>query len=318
MEHDGWPALPLDTWEPTYLTLHRWTQVIGKVRLALEPYLNHWWQVALYVSSQGLTTSSMPSGELYLTVTFDFCSHRLLFHTSDNKTESFELENMSVADFYSRVRGALRRLGVDAHIWPVPVEVVDRTPFPEDTRHATYDREWAEKLHRALVSIDHVFRIHRGGFLGKSSPAHFFWGAFDLAVTRFSGRRNPNPPSDRVGREAYSHEVVSHGFWPGGDWLDKGRVGEAVFYAYSVPEPSEFGSALVRPFEARYSERLGEYILPYETVRTAANPKRMLLTFMESTYLAAARRAEWDIDKLRAHPARAVSKRREVVAHVGE
>jgi hypothetical protein len=261
----------------------------------------------------------MPCGEQYLTITFDFRLHCLLFHTSDNRSDSFELKNMSVADFYGRVRDSLRRLGVNILIWPVPVEVVDRTPFPEDTRHATYDRESAEKLHRALLSIDHVFRIHRGGFLGKASPVHFFWGAFDLAVTRFSGRRNPAPPSDRVGREAYSHEVISHGFWPGGDWLDRGRVSEAVFYAYSVPEPKEFRSALVRPFEAHYLERLGEYLLPYETVRTANNPQRMLLTFMESSYLAAARQAEWSIGVLRARHCRGIPRpvQREVVANVG-
>jgi hypothetical protein len=261
----------------------------------------------------------MPIGERSLTITFDFCSHRLLLQTSDRRTESFELESMSVADFYERVRERLRRLGVDVRIWPVPVEVADRSPFPEDTRHATYDREWAEKLHRTLLSIDHVFRIHRGGFLGKSSPVHFFWGAFDLALTRFSGRRNPSPPSDRVTREAYSHEVISHGFWPGGDWLDKGRVGEAVFYAYAVPEPEGFQSAIVRPVEAHYSKRLGEYVLPYEVVRTASHPARALLTFMESTYLAAARRAGWEVDALRAHPFRGATKpvHREVVARVG-
>jgi hypothetical protein len=300
MEHDHWPALPLDKWEPTYLTLHRWAQIVGKVRLAQEPYLNHWWQVPLYVSSQGLTTSSVPCDDRYLTMTFDFCAHRLFMHTSDRRMESVALEPIAVADFYAQVMASLRKLDISAKIWPVPVEVVDRTPFPDDRHHASYDRQWAEKLHRALLSVDQVFRAHRGRFLGKSSPVHFFWGAFDLAVTRFSGRRNPNAPTDPVNGEAYSHEVISHGFWPGGDFPDKGRVAEANFYAYAVPEPEGFRTAAVSPPEARYLDLFGEFVLPYDVVRTASDPDAMLLDFMETTYEAAARRSGWDLDAMTA------------------
>ncbi|HET6280523.1 MAG TPA: DUF5996 family protein [Polyangia bacterium] len=298
MNHDDWPALPLEKWESTYLTLHRWMQIVGKVRLAHEPYLNHWWQVPLYVSSQGLTTSSIPCGDQYLTMTFDFCAHRLFMHTSDRRMESVELAPIAVADFYARVMEALRKLEINVKIWPVPVEVVDRTPFPDDRHHASYDRGWAEKLHRALLSIDQVFRSHRGRFVGKSSPVHFFWGAFDLAVTRFSGRRNPSPPGDPMNREAYSHEVISHGFWPGGDFPDKARVEEAIFYAYAVPEPAGFRAAAVSPAEAKYLESFGEFFLPYEAVRTASNPGAILLDFMETTYLAGAQRSGWDLDAL--------------------
>jgi hypothetical protein len=295
-----WPALPLSEWEPTYLTLHRWTQVVGKLRLAHAPWMNHWWHIPLYVTSDGLT-SDMPFGSIQLTLTFDFCAHRLVAHTSDKRSESFPLEPMSVAAFYTRTLELLARFGVETPMWPVPVEVVDATPFPDDERHATYDREQVERLHRILLSADRVFRIHRGRFLGKSSPVHFFWGAFDLAVTRFSGRRNPEPPTDFVMKEAYSHEVISHGFWPGGDWPAGGRTEEPVFYAYSSPEPAGFKEAKVRPAQAQYSETLGEFLLPYEAVRTARDPDAMLLEFMESTYMAGAERAKWDIEALR-HP----------------
>jgi hypothetical protein len=298
--HD-WPDLSLDAWEPTYLTLHRWTQIVGKVRLAYAIWVNHWWHVPLYVSSQGLTTSSMPCDGRELTLTFDFCAHRLIAHTSDKRIESFPLETMSVAEFYDRLARLLARLDVDARIWPVPVEVVDTTPFPQDRHHATYDREQVEKLHRILLNVARVFEFHRGRFLGKCSPVHFFWGAFDLAVTRFSGRRNPTPPEDKVMREAYSHEVISHGFWPGGDWPVGGRVEQAVFYAYAIPEPPGFRSAKVLPPEAKYSETLGEFVLPYDAVRKANDPDAVLLDFMESTYLAAAERAGWDVEALR-HP----------------
>jgi hypothetical protein len=219
-------------------------------------------------------------------------------HTSDKRTVSFALEPMTVAEFYDRVLVLLKRLGIHAYIWPVPVEVVDRTPFPADQRHAAYERDQVERLHRILLSIDRVFNQHRGRFVGKSSPVHFFWGAFDLAVTRFSGRRNPRPMADPVMGEAYSHEVISHGFWPGGDWLDQGRVDEPVFYAYAVPEPEGFRDTRVRPPEARYVPKLGEFILPYEVVRTAVRPDATLLDFMESTYLAAAERAHWNVEEL--------------------
>ncbi len=287
MDRDHWPALPLAEWEPTYLTLHRWTQIAGKLRLALEPYLNHWWQVPLYVGSRGLTTGGMPCAGRMLTVTFDFRDHRLCFDASDGRSDGFALEPMTVAAFYARFLESLRKLDVRAHIWPVPVEVVDRTPFPDDRQHASYDPRWARALHRVLLSVDPLFRRHRGRFRGKASPVHFFWGAFDLAVTRFSGRANPNPPADPLNAEAYSHELVSHGFWPGGDVVGRGRVDEPVFYAYAVPEPPGFAAARVRPDAARYSHAFGEFFLPYEAVRTAADPEATLLEFMDATYLAA-------------------------------
>lgn len=300
MEHPAWPPLPLAAWEPTYLTLHRWLQVVGKVRLAHAPWLNHWWHAPLYVTPRGLTTSTV-HGARDMMLTFDFREHRLLVEVSDRPAATIPLEPMAVADFHARVMALLAQLGVPTRIWPVPVEVVDRTPFPEDRHHAAYDREAVERLHRLLLSVCRVFATHRGRFLGKSSPVHFFWGAFDLAVTRFSGRRNPAPPPDPVMGEAYSHEVVSHGFWPGGDWPVGGRIGEPVFYAYAVPEPPGFREAAVAPPAARYAEALGEFLLPYEEVRRSARPEALLLEFMESTYLAAAERAGWDLDALR-HP----------------
>jgi hypothetical protein len=241
----------------------------------------------------------MLCGREHLQFTFDFVAHRLVAETRDRGTQSFPLEPMPVAEFYSRVLGVLDRLNIHARIWPVPVEVKDATPFPDDRHHAAYDAAAVERFHRALLAIDRVFNIHRGRFLGKSSPVHFFWGAFDLAITRFSGRRNPNPPTDKVMGPAYSHEVISHGFWPGGDFLDKGRVEEPVFYAYAVPEPASFRSTPVEPKDASYDERFGEFLLPYDAVRTAKDPEAMLLSFMETTYLAGAKGAGWNIDELR-------------------
>jgi hypothetical protein len=300
---ENWPSLPLRDWEPTYATLHRFTQVVGKVRLALESPLNHWWHVPLYVTPRGLTTSSMPAGSLDLTMSFDFADHRLVAKTSDKHVASFELGPMSVARFYAKALGLLRDVGVPVSIWPVPVEVSDRTPFDADTHHAAYDPGAVERLHRILLSIDRVFDAHRGWFLGKSSPVHFFWGAFDLAVRRFSGRRNRNPPPDAVNGEAYSHEVISHGFWPGGDWLDKGRVDEAVFYAYAVPEPDGFRETRGLPNGARYDRALGEFLLPYDAVARTDDPAATLLDFMETTYRAGAERGGWDVGAL--EPARA-------------
>jgi hypothetical protein len=212
MNHDDWPPLPLAEWEPTYLTLHRWTQIVGKVRLALEASLNHWWHVTLLVTDRGLTTGPMPFGHLHLSLTFDFCRHVLEAHVSDGRRESFPLEPMTVADFYGKLQRILQALDMTPRIWPVPVEVADTTPFAADRHHASYDREQVARLHRILLSVERVLSRSRGSFFGKTSPAHFFWGAFDLAVTRFSGRRNPSPPPGRVMEEAYSHEVISHGF----------------------------------------------------------------------------------------------------------
>jgi hypothetical protein len=276
-------------------------QVVGKVRMQKAPFVNHWWHVPLYVTARGLTTTSFPCDGQHITITFDLCAHRLVIEASDKRTASFALESMTVADFYRRTMDLLRGLGVQVSISPRPVEVVDRTPFPEDCHHASYDPGQVETLHRILLSIDRVFAIHRGRFLGKSSPVHLFWGAFDLAVTRFSGRRNPSPPPDPVMGEAYSHEVISHGFWPGGDWPGGGRVDEAVFYAYAVPEPAGLREAKISPPEAAYASNLGEFLLPYEAVRRSADPDRALLDFMETTYVAAAELAGWDIQALQ-HP----------------
>jgi hypothetical protein len=295
MEHTDWPPLPLAAWEPTYLTLHRWTQIVGKVRLEYAPFVNHWWHVPLYVTSQGLTTSDIPCGARHLTITFDLCTHRLVAHTNDKGAQSFVLEPMSVALFYDRLLRLLERLEVSVDIWPVPVEVVDRTPFTLDQVHAAYDRKAVERLHRILLSTERVFSVFRSRFVGKNSPVHFFWGAFDLAVTRFSGRLNPTPPRDLVNGEAYSHEVISHGFWPGGDWPGASRVEEPIFYAYAVPEPEGLRTAKIQPSAAKYDSTLKELVLPYEAVRTAANPEATLLAFMESTYVAAAQLAGWDI-----------------------
>ena len=293
MQHEDWPELRLSEWEPTYLTLHRWLQIVGKVRLALSPPLNHWWHVPLYVTPEGLTTSTVPFSGGCLTIVFDFVAHKLTVTLSDARTASFPLEPMTVAEFFAKTTSTLAGLGVEVEIRPIPVEVVDRTPFTEDTKHRSYDRVHVERMHRILLSSERVFSKFRSTFMGKSSPVHLFLGAFDLAVTRFSGRRNANPPGDRVMRAAYSHEVISHGFWPGGDWPTSGRVEEAVFYSYALPEPEGFRSAQVAPAEARYDATLGEFVLPYEAVRKAANPEAVLLAFMESTYRAAADRAGW-------------------------
>ncbi len=297
MDAVRWPPLVLRDWEPTYLTLHRFTQVVGKVQLALAPPLNHWWHVTQRVTSHGLTTGTLCSQQ-DLTITFDFVRHRLIAEARERPTESFALEPMTVATFYERVLTMLDRMGARPRIWPSPVEVKDTTPFPEDTHHASYDRAAVERFHRVLLSVHRIFEVHRGRFLGKCSPSHFFWGAFDLAVTRFSGRRNPSAPEDAVMGAAYSHEVISHGFWPGGDFPDKGRVEEAVFYAYAVPEPEALRTARIEPAAARYEPTFGEFMLPYEAVRTADDPEAMLLSFLESTYQAAARAGGWPIEDL--------------------
>jgi hypothetical protein len=299
MEHVRWPGLALAQWEPTYLTLHRWTQVVGKVQLALAPPLNHWWHVSQRVTTHGLTTGSL-CGEDGLTIEFDFVRHRLMVEAGDHERQSFALEPMTVAAFYDRLLGVLDRVDIHPHIWPVPVEIKDATPFPNDKHHASYDPRAVERFHRALLSINRVFERHRGHFLGKSSPSHFFWGGFDLAVTRFSGRRNPKPPTDAIQGPAYSHEVISHGFWPGGDFLDRGRIEEPIFYDYAVPEPLAFKTARVEPPAAHYDAKFGEFVLPYEAVRTADDPEGTLFSFMETTYLAGARAAAWPVEDLAA------------------
>jgi hypothetical protein len=291
---NGWPSLPLAEWRDTYATLHLWTQVVGKIRLGLAPMTNHWWQVPLYVTSRGLTTSPIPYAARTFAIDFDFIDHHVVIQTSDGANESFPLETLSVADFYGEIMDRLRSLDLEFRIWTRPVEIPDPIPFEQDREHSTYDRDYAERHWRVLVQVNRVFTKFRARFIGKASPVHFFWGAFDLAVSRFSGRPAPPHPgvpnvADRVMREAYSHEVSSCGFWPGGAGME-----QAAFYAYAYPEPPEFAEAPVRPNGGFYSRELGEFLLPYDDVRQADMPDEMLLDFLQSTYEAAAMGAHWD------------------------
>ncbi len=290
----SWPALPLEEWEPTYRTLHRWAQIVGKVHLALGPPLNHYWHAAMRFTARGLTTGPMAAGGGELEIAFDFVDHTLRLTTSDGRARTIALAPMAVADFYSAVMTALRELGVRVEVWPVPVEIPEKLRLDEDREHASYDREHVGRMWAILSHVHRLFEAFRGEFLGKSSPVHLFFGAFDVAVTRFSGRRNPSPPSDPVNGEAYSHEVISHGFWFGGDWPIGGRMPEAIFYAYAVPEPAGFRDARVEPSGARYDDTLHEYVLPYERVRTSADPDAAVRAFLRSTYEAGADRAGWD------------------------
>ena len=292
-----WPALPLAQWEATRDTLHLWTQIVGKVRLALEPWVNHSWHVPLYVNARGLTTSLMPVGGRGLEIQFDFCRHVLELSTTDGREERLALEARSVADFYVETMGRLAELDVAVQIWPHPVELPDVIPFPDDTHHASYDPEFAHRFWQSLVQAHRVLTTFRSRFTGKASPVHFFWGAFDLAVTRFSGREAPRHPGgipnapDWVMQEAYSQEVSSCGYWPGG-------ADEGVFYAYAYPEPAGFRTWPVEPDGVSYDETLGEFVLPYEVVRTAADPDAVLLSFLQTTYDAAAELAAWDRSRL--------------------
>ena len=289
-----WPALPLAEWEPTRDTLHLWTQIVGKIRLANEPLINHWWNIPLYVTVRGLTTSLMthPGGEAFQ-IDFDFRSHRLEIVTVSGGRREVALRPIAVADFYCEVTDALAALGVGTHIWPVPVEIEGAIPFEDDRVHSSYDRDQVERYWLALVQIVRVFRQFRSRFIGKASPIHLFWGALDLAVTRFSGRPAPAHPGGapncgpHVMLEAYSHEVSSAGYWPGGD-------GEGLFYSYAYPEPPGYRDWAVRPAGAAYSAELGEFVLPYDLVRRADDPDGLLLEFLQSTYEAAAETAHWD------------------------
>jgi enamine deaminase RidA (YjgF/YER057c/UK114 family) len=287
---DPWPPLPLDGWRDTYATLHMWTQVVGKTRLALAPPVNHWWNVPLYLSSRGLTTSPIPSAWRTFEVEFDFLSHTLEIRTSDGAIRTLALAPRSVADFYAEYMSTLRELGIGATIWPHPVEVPDPIPFGIDRTHASYDADAALRFWRVLAQADRVFKQFRGRFVGKCSPVHFFWGSFDLAVSRFSGRTAPpRPNADAITLEGYSHELISAGFWPG-----SGPVQEAAFYVYASPEPKGFANAAVDAPGAYYHQELGEFILPYEAVRSAPSPDDVLLDFLQSTYAAAADLANWD------------------------
>jgi hypothetical protein len=289
-----WPELPLDEWQDTYATLHMYTQIIGKVRLALAPKENQWWHVPLYVNARGLTTSPMPLGERTLEIAFDFLEHNLVFESSDGERRLLALLPRTVAHFYADTCAILEQLGVHAPIYPVPVEVKDPIPFAEDSIHRAYDSAYVERFFHVLARFDLLFKRFRAGFRGKCSPVHFFWGSFDLAVTRFSGRRAPaRPGADPITAEAYDEEVSSLGFWPG-----DAVSGGAALYAYFAPEPAGFASAAVRPAEAAYSQALHEFLLLYDAVRHAADPDAMVLAFAESTYDAGAALAGWDREAL--------------------
>lgn len=300
---DVWPDLPYDAWKESCATLHLWTQIVGKIRLAQTPWLNHSWHVPLYVTARGLTTSPIPHGDRAFEIAFDFVDHVLAIATSDGAGRQVALKPQTVADFHAAVMAALDELGLAVRIDQRPNEIPDAIPFGRDRTHASYDAEYAHRFWRALLQADRVLKQFRTGFLGKCSPVHFFWGSFDLAVTRFSGRRAPPHPGgvpnlpDSVVREAYSHEVSSAGFWPGG-----GGVDYAAFYAYAYPEPQGFRSAAVRPKAAFFSEALGEFLLPYDAVRTAPDPDAALLAFLESTYAAAAEAGHWDRTALECMP----------------
>jgi hypothetical protein len=291
---EPWPALPLEAWRPTYHNLHMWTQIVGKVRLALTPKINHWWNVPLYVSARGLTTSPISHHGGMFEIKFDFVDHKLLIERSDGSGRELALAPRTVADFYAEFMAALRALGIEVSIYAKPVEVPDPVPFAEDRLYKAYDPDAAHRCWRILVSCDDVFQQFRAGFVGKCSPVHFFWGSFDLAVTRFSGRRAPERPgADVITREAYSHEVISHGWWPGG-----GSVNGPAFYSYTAPEPAGLGQRPVRPSTAFYHPELKEFLLMYDEVRAADSPAGALMEFLQSTYEAGADVAHWDRDAL--------------------
>ena len=292
---DAWPALPLDGWSDTCATFHMWTQIVGKIRLTQGPWLNHSWHTTLYVTSRGLTTSPIPHGIRTFQIDFDLINHELVVQTTAGAVFNMPLQPQSVADFYRQLMDALERMRVGVRISARPNEVTEAIPFARDETHRAYDAEQVNRFWRILVLSDRVFKTFRGRFIGKCSPVHLFWGALDLAVTRFSGRRAPEHPGgipnlpDRVAREAYSHEVSSCGFWAGG-----GPVAYPAYYSYAYPEPSGFPGAAVRPGQAFYSHDLKEFILPYDVVRNASDPDGTLLDFLESTYAAAADLGSWD------------------------
>jgi hypothetical protein len=289
--------LRVEDWTATRETLHRWTQIVGKTRLALAPMQNHWWQAVLYVTGNGLTTSPIPYGERAFEIEFDFINHALVIRTSDGGTRTLPLVPRAVADFYAEYMRALHSLGIDVRIWPRPVEMPDTTPFTEDREHAAYDADAARRCWQVLVHADTALKEFRGRFIGKASPSHFFWGGFDIACTRFSGRTAPRHPGgipntpDYVNFEAYSHECISAGWWPG---AVGSPMTEPAFYAYAYPEPAECGSALIGPASAYWYPEMRLWILPYESVRTSPQPEQALLEFLQSTYDAAADLMKWD------------------------
>jgi hypothetical protein len=285
--HDAWPPLPLAEWQDTYRALHMWTQIVGKIRMKLTPPVNHWWHVPLYVNSLGLTTSAIPYGPCAFELQFDFVEHQLRIHKSDGASRALPLLAQPVSEFYATLMAALHELDIQVTINPKPQEVQDATPFDQDHRPGAYDRDAVERFWQILLSTQSALYEFRGRFLGKSSPVHFFWGSFDLACTRFSGRKAP-PRKGAISGPAYSHEVISAGFWPGA-----GFDGPA-FYAYAVPSPAGYEKETVRPARAGWNTALSEFILMYDDVRTAADPRAALMEFLESTFDAGARLAKWD------------------------
>jgi hypothetical protein len=291
---DPWPPLPLSEWQDTCDTLHMWTQIVGKTRLALAPLVNHWWNVPLYVTPRGLTTSAVPYGDNTFEAEFDFIAHRLRLCNCDGDEHDIALYPRSVADFYAEYMSHLRSLGIEVNINTMPSEFADPIRFEQDRKHASYDKDSVERFHRILIGSDRLFQQFRSRFIGKSSPVHFFWGSFDLAVTRFSGKPAPQRAgADAITREAYSHEVISCGFWPG-----DARFPQPAFYAYAAPSPAGLDKVPVRPQAAYWDTTLGEFLLKYDDVRTATSPDEAVLDFCESTYEAAANLAGWDRDSL--------------------
>jgi hypothetical protein len=289
-QDQAWPALPFAEWKDTFATLHMWMQVVGKVRLELSPHMNHWWEVPLYVGARGLTTSPIPYRRGIFEVEFDFLEHVLRIVTSQGQTKVLPLAPMTVAAFYSDFMSALKSLDIDVRIWPMPVEIPDPIQFDKDTVHSSYDPEYANRFWRILVTVDSIFKQFRARFIGKASPVHFFWGSFDMAVTRFSGRRAPDRPgADKITRDAYSHEVISAGWWPGG-----GDFSSPAFYAYAAPEPAGFRESPVQPAKAFYDAKLSEFLLSYDDVRSQPDPKALVLDFLQSTYDAGATLGNWD------------------------
>jgi hypothetical protein len=292
---EHWPELPYEAWKESAATLHMWTQIVGKIRLARMPWFNHSWHVTLYVTPRGLTTSTMPYEERAFQIDFDFIDHKLVIITSDDESRTIPLRPQTTSDFHATVSCALRDLGLDARFHGRPNEVENAIPFSRDREHASYDADAVHRFWRALLQVDRVFNGFRARFIGKCSPSHFFWGSFDLAVTRFSGRTAPEHPGgfpnmpDSVMREAYSHEVSSAGFWPGGEPLPY-----PMFYSYAYPSPEGFSEAEVRPASAGWNDGLGQFVLPYDDVRKAEDPEATLLEFLQSTYDAAARLGNWD------------------------
>lgn len=293
-----WPSLPLAEWRDTYATLHMWTQIVGKIRLARTPLVNHWWNVPLYVDARGLTTSLVPADTSSFEIKFDFLAHELVIEATDGQRRTVALAPRTVADFYAEVMSTLASMGLGVHIWTMPVEVDKPIAFDKDVVHRSYDPAYVERFFAILVQTQRVLEAFRARFIGKCSPIHFFWGSFDLAVSRFSGRlAPPHPPTPNVAqsitREAYSHQLCSAGFWPGGGVID-----EPIFYSYAYPEPYGFAAASLEPEQAHYDEQLHEYVVPYEAIRSAPSPDAALTAFLDSTYEASAELGHWDREAL--------------------